>query len=951
MKMSSNTKQTVRTTMSEPVCRPSRIPTAVGQKSLTSPNSWSLQNSPQHSVNTKRTNGTHSSNVNVSQLNQSSTPRFEAYMMTGDIILNISKKTPRSSIKKPPSKIINITTSPKHSRGNGAFAPHAKYDSSPSDDNSGSGETKKNIDTYCLKGPISKSSSASSSHSSSANNSSSTFSNDAVDCPLIKHRKTQAQSSNNVHETSVSSNDISCSVKTSPTSLNMPNTNMYCKPNDEIFKMNSAPTSPDSENTTTQDFIKRNIHNLNKDIQKKRDSLGRVRTSRSEDPLRDGINNSVVPINIDEDFNSSLNTLLDTRNESDSPSGDGDRIVWTYNAPITNSERIITSPLSHSSSESPQCSESQLISPSSPSSNEATSNDIHNIQNLTNDQSVSEVSAVSNISSPDYQDEQFSTRELCEISDPSDSDSTILASEKQFSENDPNNKIVIQISGEDTSCNKDIIVHETQETKIINNENILREDSPTEDGSDIESLHSFHYSPKGVDYPSAIRLAKRLYHLEGFKRSDVSKHLCKNNEFSRAVAEEYLKYFKFERLTLDDALRKFLKKFSLSGETQERERVLVHFSKRFIDCNPGSFNSTDAAHTLVCALMLLNTDLHGQTIGRKMTCSEFIENLSELNDGGNFPKDILKQLYHSIKNHAIEWAVDENPEQNKNEDKVTKTAQSNSIGIDNPLLQGNSGGMPAIEFKKGYVMKKSCYESANKKTPFGKRGWKMFYCTLRDTCIYLHKDEHGFKKYQVSDNYHNAISIHHSLATKASDYTKKQHVFRFISADQAEYLFQTSDSKELQSWIETINFVCGVFSAPTMSGAIGNSKRFQRPLLPCSRTKLSFQEQLVSHEKQIELLEQSLDEHKQGTVSSKGLEFQNFKEKETYLCYEIKRYKAYVSAMRNKFSEYENQFSSVAENNSGTSTMYDDAVVPDQFNVNLCNSRHGKKSIVSFDDG
>lgn len=64
-----------------------------------------------------------------------------------------------------------------------------------------------------------------------------------------------------------------------------------------------------------------------------------------------------------------------------------------------------------------------------------------------------------------------------------------------------------------------------------------------------------------------------------------------SNDFSRAVAEVYLKYFDFENDTLDIALRKFLKQFSLTGETQERERVLVHFSKRYLDCNPGCFNS------------------------------------------------------------------------------------------------------------------------------------------------------------------------------------------------------------------------------------------------------------------------------------------------------------------------------------------------------------------------
>lgn len=52
----------------------------------------------------------------------------------------------------------------------------------------------------------------------------------------------------------------------------------------------------------------------------------------------------------------------------------------------------------------------------------------------------------------------------------------------------------------------------------------------SDDGSDVESLHSYHYSPKAVDMPSAIRLAKRLYSLDGFKKSDVSRHLSKKYE-------------------------------------------------------------------------------------------------------------------------------------------------------------------------------------------------------------------------------------------------------------------------------------------------------------------------------------------------------------------------------------------------------------------------------------
>ncbi|XP_058820112.1 PH and SEC7 domain-containing protein isoform X2 [Topomyia yanbarensis] len=743
-------------------------------------------------------------------------------------------------------------------------------------------------------------------------------------------------------------------------------------------------------------------------VVRKCDAAG-FRTSRSEDHLqqtqRDGGIGAVVPIDIDEDVNSSLNTLLDTRHDSEEVQGsDHDRIVWTYNAPVSQNNGagggggghmggagIITSPISHSSSMSSSPQRSASDSPASPTSvsssvmsssggskgaNDHTHNGYSNsgfeggrggsgthsnLQSLScqnggpgvgggggggtaMDQSVSE--AVSNISSPDYQDEHdlLSTRDLAAmaISDPSDSDSTILVSETTHRvhdrDRDRDHKIVIQVKG----MQQQLHLHSQQEgvrySELKDSEDELatltedmpamgplghdgqfgsgggRESSPpvSDDGSDVDSLHSFHYSPKAVDLPSAERLAKRLYYLEGFKKSDVSRHLSKNNDFSRAVADEYLKFFLFERLTLDEALRMFLKQFSLSGETQERERVLVHFSKRYLDCNLGSFNSQDAVHTLTCAIMLLNTDLHGQNIGRKMTCSEFIENLSELNDGENFPKDILKQLYQAIKSQPLEWALDDDsPDQQKvgtgrNEGTMGGNGGGNggsspgcAVGM-NPFLDPPQPA--AIEYKKGYVMRKCCYDTNFKKTPFGKRSWKMFYCTLRDLVLYLHKDEHGFRKNQMSDNVHNAIRLHHALATKASDYTKKQHVFRLQTADQSEYLFQTSDSKELQSWIDTINFVCASFSAPPLEGGVGSQKRFQRPLLPCTHTKLLLREQVASHEEQVNKLDNLLTEHKRSTIPTKGLALQNYKEKEAYLLYELKRYKTYYYLLSSRIN-------------------------------------------------
>uniref|UniRef100_A0A4W5P2Y5 SEC7 domain-containing protein n=1 Tax=Hucho hucho TaxID=62062 RepID=A0A4W5P2Y5_9TELE len=75
------------------------------------------------------------------------------------------------------------------------------------------------------------------------------------------------------------------------------------------------------------------------------------------------------------------------------------------------------------------------------------------------------------------------------------------------------------------------------------------------------------------------------------------------------------------------------------GETQERERILVHFSKRFCVCNPAALapegkdiserndndeEDDDGAHTLTCALMLLNTDLHGHV------CTALLSNLQSV---------------------------------------------------------------------------------------------------------------------------------------------------------------------------------------------------------------------------------------------------------------------------------------------------------------------------------
>lgn len=47
------------------------------------------------------------------------------------------------------------------------------------------------------------------------------------------------------------------------------------------------------------------------------------------------------------------------------------------------------------------------------------------------------------------------------------------------------------------------------------------------------------------------------------------------------------------------------------------------------------------------------------------------------------------------------------------------------------------------------------------------------------------------------------------------------------------------NAEQMQSWITRINTVAAMFSAPPFPAAIGSQKKFSRPLLPGTTSKLS----------------------------------------------------------------------------------------------------------------
>uniref|UniRef100_A0A3Q2UL55 PH and SEC7 domain-containing protein 4-like n=1 Tax=Fundulus heteroclitus TaxID=8078 RepID=A0A3Q2UL55_FUNHE len=384
-----------------------------------------------------------------------------------------------------------------------------------------------------------------------------------------------------------------------------------------------------------------------------------------------------------------------------------------------------------------------------------------------------------------------------------------------------------------------------------------------------------------VDREKACRLADRLFKLENIQRSDVVKHLDKDNDFSRAVGEEYLKFFDFSGQTVDQALRSFLKVVVLIGETQERERVLQHFSTRFHECNPDAYTSPGAVLALTCALMLLNTDLHGQNIGKCMSSSKFVTNLDGMNEGKNFNKELLKSLYNSIKTEPLEWAV--LVDESAGDDAHLRSKS-------NPFLDV-SQDKTATVVKQGFLQRKLHADINGKRTPWGKRGWKRFFGVLKGMTLYLQKND--YSREPVNED---LVGVHHSLAEPAADYTKKPHVFRLQTADWRVFLFQAQSKSEMNSWISRINLVSALHSSPPFPAAVGSQRRFFRPILPASKSE----RQLQCHSGKLDSFKADLLYEQENPLDSKKAKAKDLEEhrvRTEYLQYEVCRYQTYIQVL------------------------------------------------------
>ncbi|KAG9293217.1 hypothetical protein G9A89_010588 [Geosiphon pyriformis] len=139
-------------------------------------------------------------------------------------------------------------------------------------------------------------------------------------------------------------------------------------------------------------------------------------------------------------------------------------------------------------------------------------------------------------------------------------------------------------------------------------------------------------------------------------KSELSTLLAKNKDvFHEAVFRTYMDSFAFHQDPIDIALRKFLMDCCLPKETQQIDRVMEAFARRYHECNPDIFPSEDTAYILAFSLLMLHTDAFNKSVKRKMTKREFVQN-SRI-DG--VPSEILEILYDNVTFTQFIYAEDD----------------------------------------------------------------------------------------------------------------------------------------------------------------------------------------------------------------------------------------------------------------------------------------------------
>lgn len=136
----------------------------------------------------------------------------------------------------------------------------------------------------------------------------------------------------------------------------------------------------------------------------------------------------------------------------------------------------------------------------------------------------------------------------------------------------------------------------------------------------------------------------------------VGDYLSLPDAESQAVLSAFTPKLDFGGQSFITGLRTFLKAFKLPGEAQKIGRLVESFSQTYCEQNPGVFLNSDAAYLLSFQAIMLHTDMHNPSIAEKnkMTFEALVKNVRGCNDGQDFDRAFLQEMYDQLKKEPFE---------------------------------------------------------------------------------------------------------------------------------------------------------------------------------------------------------------------------------------------------------------------------------------------------------
>ncbi|KAG7091050.1 hypothetical protein E1B28_010109 [Marasmius oreades] len=184
---------------------------------------------------------------------------------------------------------------------------------------------------------------------------------------------------------------------------------------------------------------------------------------------------------------------------------------------------------------------------------------------------------------------------------------------------------------------------------------------------------------------------------EFLAKDKIAEWLGGTVRINKLTLQHYMDFFDFKGLSLDNAFRRLCAKLYLKGETQQVDRLLEEFSRRYWDCNPGGvYGSTNIVHAVTYSLLLLNTDLHVADLANRMSRNQFVRNTLTAIQMQLQPSSYIRTSSYDLVDDSSSFKGSHSGDGDQNQHSNVRSKRSDSITSWNSISRETVMSSPAI---------------------------------------------------------------------------------------------------------------------------------------------------------------------------------------------------------------------------------------------------------------